>query len=163
MKNPGVTFVQKPRYCFLLKIGSLEEELLQGFLNPRKNKLHWCNLYSFHTGLQNYKEENGRNLFLYRSMTNGKQRLSLIDIGKLPSILFLLILYTGVKWVLTNPIYTNLTWKALNRGRNIYWKTLGLFSLKSPQKFLCIYILFLINLILNKLTLLCFLKWFYKS
>ena len=32
-------------------------------------------------------------------LKNGEQRSSLIDREKLPSILFLRIMYTGVKWV----------------------------------------------------------------
>ena len=40
-----------------------------------------------------------KKFFPIRSTINGKQRLSLIDRGQIPSILFLLILYTGVKWV----------------------------------------------------------------
>ena len=48
-----------------------------------------------------------KEFFLYLSTVNGKQRLSLMDRGKLSSILFLLILYTarcemGIKAILIN-------------------------------------------------------------
>ena len=39
-------------------------------------------------------------VFLYRSMLNAVYNLLLTERGKISSILFLLILYTGVKWVL---------------------------------------------------------------
>ena len=41
-----------------------------------------------------------KEFFFYRSMINGKHRLSVIDRRKIPSILFLPIMYPGVKRVL---------------------------------------------------------------
>ena len=83
------------------------------------------------------KELEGREwkkVFLNRSMINDKQRLSLIDRVKISSILFLLILCTGVKWVLDST-YHNLLQFDLHTFLALagFVKVTALISLKSNK------------------------------
>ena len=62
---------------------------------------------------------------------NGKQHLSLIDREKIPSIIFLLILHTGVKWIMS----LHLQYSVLRKSKQILFETFGCHSIKSAMQY----------------------------